>query len=115
LHLREGKPGYEYNWLGLNRYVVESPNTLPAGKATVKLDFEYDGDGLGKGGTATLFVGDQQVAQGRVDKTQPNLFSADETADVGLDNQTPVAAGIGYGPKETKFTGKIHEVLLEVK
>ena len=43
------------------------------------------------------------------------MFSADETADVGLDNQTPVALGIGYGPGETKFNGKIHTVTVEVK
>lgn len=115
LHLRDGKPAYEYNWLGLDRYVVESAETLPAGKATVKLEFAYDGGGFGKGGTATLSVNGQEVAKGRIEKTQPNLFSADETADVGLDNQTPVAQGIGYGPEETKFTGRIHEVVLEVE
>jgi arylsulfatase len=115
LHMRDGKPAYEYNWLGLERYVVESPDPLPAGQATIVMDFEYDGDGRGKGGTATLSVNGTQVAQGRVEKTQPNIFSADETADVGLDNQTPVALGIGYGPEETEFSGKIHEVVVELK
>ena len=115
LHLREGKPAYEYNWLGLERFVVESPTALPAGRATVKLDFLYDGGGLGKGGLARLSVNDRQVAEGRIDKTQGMIFSADETADVGLDNQTPVALGIGYGPEETRFTGTIHKVTIEVK
>jgi arylsulfatase len=115
LHLRDGKPAYEYNWLGLERFVFESPDALPAGKATIVMDFDYDGGGRGKGGTATLRVNGDQVAQGRIERTQPNIFSADETADVGLDNQTPVAQGIGYGPEETKFTGKIHEIVVEVK
>jgi len=115
LHMREGKPAYEYNWLGLERFVVESPSALPAGKATIVMDFDYDGGGLGKGGMATLSVNGKQVAEGRIGKTQPNIFSADETADVGLDNQTPVAQGIGYGPAETKFTGKIHQVVVEVE
>ncbi len=115
LHLREGKPAYEYNWLGLQRFVVESPTALPAGKATVMLDFAYDGGGLGKGGLARLSVNGRQVAEGRIERTQGMIFSADETADVGLDNQTPVALGIGYGPEETKFSGKIHEVTVEVK
>jgi hypothetical protein len=35
------------------------------------------------------------------------------TADVGIDNQTPVADGIGIGP-ETRFSGKINKVTLEV-
>ena len=115
LHLRDGKPAYEYNWLGLKRYVVESPDALPEGKATVKLDFTYDGGGPGKGGLAKLSVNGKQVAEGRIEQTQANIFAADETADVGLDNQTPVAQGIGYGPVETKFSGKIERVTIEVK
>jgi arylsulfatase len=115
LHLREGKPAYEYNWLGMERFVVESPSALSPGKATVKLEFAYAGGGRGKGGTATLSVNGRQVAEGRIGKTQPNIFSADETADVGIDNQTPVALGIGYGPEETRFTGRIHKVVVEVK
>ena len=115
LHLREGKPAYEYNWLGLKRFVVESPDVLPTGKATVQLDFTYDGGGLGKGGLAKLLVNGEQVAEGRIEKTQGMIFSADETADVGLDNQTPVAMGIGYGPEETQFTGKIDKVTVEVR
>ena len=55
----------------------------------------------------------KSVAEGRVEKTQPNIFSADETADVGVDNQTPVAQGIGIGP-ETEFTGTINKVTLDV-
>jgi arylsulfatase len=113
--MREGKPAYEYNWLGLDRFVVESPTVLPTGKATIVLDFKYDDGGPGKGGLATLFVNGKKVAEGRIEKTQGYIFSADETADVGLDNQTPVALGIGYGPAETKFTGKIHKIVLEVK
>jgi arylsulfatase len=60
-------------------------------------------------------VNGKKVSEGKIERTQPNIFSADETADVGLDNQTPVALGIGYGPEETKFTGKINKVTLEVK
>lgn len=115
LHMREGKPAYEYNFLGLQRFVVESPNALPSGKATIKLDFAYDGGGLGKGGMASLLVNGEKAAEGRIEHTQPMIFSADETADVGLDNQTPVALGIGYGPEETKFTGKIIKVVIDVK
>ncbi len=63
----------------------------------------------------TIYVNGKAVADGRVEKTQPNIFSADETADVGLDNQTPVAECIGYGPEETKFTGKIDKIIIEIK
>jgi len=115
LYMKDGKPEFTYNFLGLDRYVISSSEKLPEGSVTVKLDFVYDGDGLGKGGKATIYVDDKAVADGRVEKTQPNIFSADETADVGLDNQTPVAEGIGYGPEETRFTGKINKVTVAVK
>jgi arylsulfatase len=114
LYMKDGKPAYIYNYLGLARYTVASPQVLPSGPATVVLDFAYDGGGAGKGGLATLYVNDKPVAEGRVEQTQPNIFSADETADVGVDNQTPVALGIGIGP-ETRFTGKIEVVTLEVR
>ena len=115
LYMKDGKPIYTYNFLGLARYTVAAPSALPAGAATIKLDFVYDGGGLGKGGTATLSVNDEAVAKGRIEKTQPLIFSADETADVGLDNQTPVAEDIGIGPQETRFTGQIRKVTVEVK
>jgi len=115
LYMKDGKPEFTYNFLGLDRYVVSSSEKLSKGPVTVKLDFVYDGDGLGKGGKAIIYVEDKTVADGRVEKTQPNIFSADETADVGLDNQTPVAEGIGYGPEETRFTGKIRKVTVELK
>jgi hypothetical protein len=115
LYVKDGKPAYTYNFLGLERYTVAATNPIPAGSATVKLDFIYDGGGLGKGGMATLSVNGEAVAEGRIEKTQPLIFSADETADVGLDNQTPVAEGIGIGRDETRFTGKIRKVTVEVK
>ncbi len=115
VYLKDGKPEFTYNFLGLESYVISSSKKLSEGPVTLKFDFVYDGDGLGKGGKTTIYVNGKAVAEGRVEKTQPNIFSADETADVGLDNQTPVAEGIGYGPEETRFTGKIDKVIVAVK
>jgi arylsulfatase len=114
LFMKDGKPAYTYNFLGLSRYTVTAPQALPPGPVTVILDFAYDGGGPGKGGNATLLINGKQVAEARVEKTQPNIFSADETADVGIDNQTPVAQGIGIGA-ETRFTGRINKITLEVR
>jgi len=113
--MKDGKPVYTYNFLGLERFTVASDTVVPVGAATVVLDFVYDGGGLGKGGMATLSVDGETVAEGRIGKTQPLIFSADETADVGLDNQTPVAEDIGIGRDETRFSGKIHKITLDVK
>jgi arylsulfatase len=80
----------------------------------IKFDFAYDGNGLGKGGTGTLFVNDRKVGEGRIEHTQPMIFSADETADVGIDLATPVIESIGSEAK-SKFTGRIPKVTIEVK
>ena len=76
----------------------------------VVLDFKYDGGGAGKGGKATISVNGKVVADDRIEKTQPLMFSAD----VGLDNQTPVVEGIGIGRDETRFTGKIDKITVKV-
>jgi arylsulfatase len=115
LYMDEGRPVYTYNFLGLSRYTVAAEEKVAPGPATIVLDFAYDGPGLGKGGVAKLSVNGEQVAQGRIEKTQPLIFSADETADVGLDNQTPVAEGIGIGPDATRFTGRIEKIEVDVK
>lgn len=115
LYMKDGKPIYTYNFLGLERFNVTSPSAVPAGVAKVVLDFVYDGGGVGKGGVATLSINGKPVAEGRIEKTQPLIFSADETADVGLDNQTPVAEGIGIGREETRFTGEINKITVAVK
>jgi arylsulfatase len=117
VYLKDGKPSFIYNYLGLEHYVVSSDKALKEGEVNVKFDFVYDGNGNGKGGELTIYVDGKSMASGRIDKTQPNIFSADETADVGLDNQTPVAVteDIGYGPVETRFTGNIKKIIIEIE
>jgi arylsulfatase A-like enzyme len=77
-------------------------------------DFAYDGGGLGKGGTGSLFVNNEKVAEGRIEHTQAMMFSADETADVGIDLGTPVVEAIGSEAR-SRFTGRIPGVTVEVK
>ncbi len=112
LYLKGGKPTYTYNWLGLQRYTVAATQALPAGKATIRFEFAYDGGGLGKGGTGTLFVNAKKVATGRIDRTQCCVFSADEGADVGADEGPPVTEAYKV---PFKFTGKITRVTIELK
>ena len=69
---------------------------------------------MGKGGTGTLFVNNEKVAEGRIEHTQAMMFSADETADVGIDLGTPVVEAIGSEAK-SHFTGRIPKVTVEVK
>jgi hypothetical protein len=112
LYLNDGKPMYAYNFLGLQTYKVAATEALPAGKATIRYEFTYDGGGLGKGGTGTILVNGKKVAQAKIDRTQGYAFSADEGADVGLDGETPVTDD--YKEGANTFTGKIQKVVIEV-
>jgi hypothetical protein len=113
LYLKDGKPTYCYNFLGLQEFKVAAPQAVAAGKATIRMNFDYDGGGIGKGGTATILVNGEKVASGRIEHTQPMVFSADETADVGVDGATPVTAE--YKQYDNAFTGKIIKVVVDVK
>ncbi|HBX42600.1 MAG TPA: arylsulfatase [Deltaproteobacteria bacterium] len=114
LYVKDGVPAYDYNFLGLKRFTVAATEKLKPGKSTIRFEFAYDGGGLAKGGMGTLYVNEKKVAEGRIEHTQPMIFSADETADVGIDLATPVVETIGSEAK-SKFTGKIHMVTVEVK
>jgi len=113
LYFKDGRPAYAYNWIGRETYTVASAQPVPAGRAEVKLDFAYDGGGRGKGGTATLLVNGQRVAEGRIAHTNPIMFSLDEAADVGVDEGTPVTEA--YTAAGSRFTGRIRKVTVEVR
>jgi arylsulfatase len=114
LYLKDGKPTYHYNFLGLARFTIAAATPVPAGKATIRYEFAYDGGGLAKGGVGTIFVNDNKVAEGRIERTQPMAFSGDEGADVGKDGETPVTEDYGIAAPY-RFTGRIHKVTIDVK
>jgi len=114
LYAKDGVPAYDYNFLGLQRTTIAGTKPLAAGRHTIRFDFTYDGGGPGKGGMGTLFVDDVKVAEGRIEHTQGGIFSADETADVGIDLGTPVVESIGAEAR-SRFTGRIPKVTVEVR
>jgi hypothetical protein len=59
-------------------------------------------------------VDGETVGEGRIGVTQAGLFSADETADVGIDLGTPVVEAIGAEAK-SRFTGRIPKLTVQVK
>jgi arylsulfatase A-like enzyme len=113
LYVKDGKPTYCYNFLGLEEYRVSASQALAAGKATIRMNFDYDGGGIGKGGIATILINGEKAASGRIERTQGMIFSADETAGVGMDDATPVTAD--YKERDNAFTGKILKVVVDVK
>jgi len=112
LVVQNGKPTFHYNFLDLEQYTITSAERLPEGKSTVRFDFAYDGGGPGKGGTGTLSINGKKVAEGRIKRTVPVVFSTDDTFDVGEDWGTPVSPTYKL---PFKFTGALKQVTVEVK
>jgi hypothetical protein len=90
LFIKDDKPTYEYNYFTVERFNIAGEDKLTPGKHAIRFEFKYDGGG-GKGGTGTLFVDGKEVAKGRIEKTIPGRFSADETFDTGEDTGSPVS------------------------
>ena len=112
LYAKDGKLKYCYNLLGLKLFFAESNNPIPAGQHQVRMEFKYDGGGLAKGGTASLFVDGEKVGEGRVDMTLPMVFSADETCDVGRGTGSPVSPD--YDPSDNAFSGEVNWVQIDL-
>ena len=110
LYMKEGKPAFSYNYLGMESTEIIATEALKPGNYKLVYEFKSDG-GLGKGGLGTITVNDKKVTEKRIEKTQPGLFSVDDLADVGVDDGTLVA---DYGTS-SKFNGKIEYVTIERK
>ena len=112
LYAHEGRLKYCYNFFGIEYYFVTADELIPSGDHEVRMEFTYDGDGLGKGGDVTLFYDGKAVGTGRVEQTEPMAFSADEACDVGSDTGSPTSTD--YGPHGNKFTGSIDRVIIDI-
>ena len=110
--LEDSKPTYVYNFANSERYIIQSPEKLSPGKSTIKFNFDYDGSEVGAGGIGKLFINDQQVAEGRIEKTLPYRLALNETFDVGRDTGTPIVETYQV---PFAFTGNLQKVTLNLK
>jgi arylsulfatase len=112
LYAKGGKLKYCYNLLGIQQFYAESSDVLPPGEHQVRMEFAYAGGGLGKGGTATLYVDGKKVGEGNVAATAAMIFSADDGCDVGVDTGSPVSPD--YGAHGNEFSGHVKGVQLAI-
>jgi arylsulfatase len=111
-YLQQGKLVGLHNYLDLERYRVVSTESVPTGKVTLIMDFKYDGGGVGKGGTISLFANGKEIGKGHIEKTTPFKYSLFEGQDIGEDTGSPI--DFSYKPP-FKFTGKLDRVVVELK
>jgi arylsulfatase len=108
----DGHLAFTYNVLGIQEFTTRAGLPVPSGRHQVRMEFAYDGEGLAKGGDVTLFHDGEPVGRGRVGATQPMVFSADETTDIGYESGTTVSSE--YTSRSSRFTGRLHWVQLDV-
>jgi arylsulfatase A-like enzyme len=111
-YTKKGKAKFVYNVLGIHEFATEAETPVSAGHHQLRIEFSYDGGGLAKGGQVTLYCDGEQVGAGRVEMTQPMIFSADETTDVGYESGTTVTAD--YTAATSRFTGRINWVQINL-
>ncbi|MDP3008077.1 MAG: arylsulfatase [Methylococcales bacterium] len=111
LYMKDGIAHHQYNYLGLERSNIAATKAMTAGHHVIKYEFTMNEAKAGSGGTTTLSVDGEKVAEGKIPKTQPYIFSADEGINVGADHETPVSED--YKEGDNKFTGKIQKVTIE--
>ena len=113
LYLKDGKPAYAYNFLGLEQFTVAAADARRApARPTIRFEFAYDGGGIGKGGDGQFSSTARRWPKAGSNGRRPGVFSADETADVGMDDATPVTED--YKERDNAFTGKIQKVVVEL-
>jgi arylsulfatase len=113
LYAKGGKLKYCYNFFGIDLTFVESAQPLLAGHHQVRMEFKYDGGGLGKGGAISLYVDGKPVGQGRIERSVPMAYSADETCDIGMEGGSPVSPD--YGPTGNEFSGEVNWVQIDLE
>jgi hypothetical protein len=111
VYVKDGHLRFTYNVLGIQEFVTSADAPIPGGTHQVRMEFAYDGGGLAKGGDVTLYHDGDAVGTGRVEATQPMVFSADETTDIGYESGTTVTPD--YTAHGSRFTGTLHWVQLD--
>ena len=112
LYVKDGRLAYGYNLYGVQRFKIASDTPIPLGEHQIRMEFKYDGGGLAKGGTVTLYYDGKKVGDGRVDRSTPMVFSTDDKTDVGTDLGGLVSDD--YGPGDPAFNGQIEWVQIDI-
>jgi len=111
-YAKDGRAKFAYNVLGIREFTAAADTAIPSGLHQVRMEFAYDGGGLAKGGDVTLYYDGTAAGAGRVEATQPMVFSADETTDIGYESGTTVTPD--YTASTSRFTGRINWVQIDL-
>jgi arylsulfatase len=111
LYMKDGKLHHDYNFFGVEHTNIAGTTVVPPGKHELKYEFLPDAPGPGSGGKCALYIDGRPVAGGKIPKTVPFAFSADEGVDVGMDGETTVCDDYRQG--DNAFRGRIVKITID--
>jgi len=115
LYVKDGKLKYVYNFVGIDKVVVTSTESVPVGEKIIlaaTFDKEKEEPKGVANGTLSLFINDKKVGEGKI-RTQPSRFGLTGYIVVGKGRGAPVSEDFP-GERPWAFTGKIHAVAIDV-
>ncbi|MFC7228701.1 sulfatase-like hydrolase/transferase [Salinirubellus salinus] len=118
LFVEDNRLHYVHNYVGVEEYQVSADEPLPEGDVSVRMEFEATGEpdvanGEGVPATVSLYYGDQQVGQGDLPKTVPNMIGIVAGLSCGKDSVSAVT-DIYRDRSPFEFTGDIARVTVDV-
>jgi arylsulfatase len=109
-----GLLNHTYQFLGVDTYKQTSTKPIPTGDVRLKMLFEIDAPIPGAGGAVTLWANDEQIGEGRMDKSISLIFTTYAGMDIGRDNGGVV--DLAYEDKAPyAFTGTVKNVVFDLK
>ena len=112
LYAKDGKPSTATTCSASSPSRSRRPHRSRLARHQVRMEFAYDGGGLGKGGDCHALRRRQGGRQRPRRPTQGVVFSADETTDVGCETGTTVSPD--YTAHTSKFSGTVNWVQIDL-
>jgi arylsulfatase len=112
LWVENGKLTYEYNLFEIERTRLESSEPLPSGKVDIEVETRKAGSDHAAPLDVALRINGKEVAKGRVPRSAPLTFTANDAFDVGRDSYSPVSLSY-FDRKPFAFNGKIQGLKVE--
>ncbi len=110
----KGHLNHTYQYLGIDTYKQTSSEPVPTGDVKLKMQFDADRVAPATGGKVTLWAGDRQIGEGRLEKTVSLIFTTYAGMDIGRDNGGVV--DLAYEDRAPyAFTGTIKRVTFDLK
>jgi hypothetical protein len=104
LYAKDGRPAYCYNLFGLQRFKIEGDTPIPPGQHQIRMEFAYDGGGLAKGGTVTLYLDASRPAKDAW--TGPSRWSSPATTRPMSAPTSAPASATTTDPKTRRSAGE---------